>query len=152
MAAGSSKKGTVAVLLILVAGGLTYAQMRKITPGASINNGHTGEDFGRRGQDRDQRFQQMARQANITPEQQKQIREVAEKGDWQEMRTRMQDILTTEQREKMRERREMFRTQQDNKMRTMMNPTEFKRYQEKQDERRGQWQERRNRSGEGNNR
>lgn len=134
----ASKKGAVAALLILVAGGLTYAQMKKMTPGPEINNGHDGEDFGPPRQERAV-LQEIAREAKITPQQQKQLEQLRERGDWREMREKVNDILTSEQlqvaREQMRERFQQRRAQRDARMRAALGPEEFKRYQEKRDER-----------------
>jgi Spy/CpxP family protein refolding chaperone len=124
------------IVLLIIAGAYGYSKMRKVTPGAVANNGNTG-DFNP--QQRREQIAEVAKEANITPEQQKKIdavrAEVQKSGDWRQMRTAMQDILTTEQRTKIRQSMQSRMQQRDAKMKAAMSPDEYKRYQDKRRER-----------------
>lgn len=129
--ASNKQKAALAVGLLLVAGGLAYSRMQKFTPSAAINNGTT-EDWG--GPAQQAEFKEMAKQANITPEQQKKLDTAREKGDWGAMR----DILTTDQRTMMFQQFRQRRAAQDQKMKAALG-SQYDRYQQKRQELRGRW-------------
>lgn len=138
------RNGLIAAALLTVAGGLAYTNMKKYTPGPAINNGHGGDEIAP-SQRAD--FQMMATAARITPEQQKKIAELREKGDFRQMRTQVADILTSEQRRAMREQFASRRAERDAKMKAAMGDAEYKRYQEKRNQRWGQGGQRGPRGG-----
>ena len=123
------KKAGIAIALLIVAGGLAYSRMQKFTPGPAINNG-MADDFG--GPDQRAQFQEVAKEAKITPEQQKKLDEARDKGDWGQMR----DILTTDQRQIVFQKMRAGRTKQDTKMKAALG-SNYDRYQEKRRESRG---------------
>jgi Spy/CpxP family protein refolding chaperone len=127
----------IAIIMFIAAGSYGWMKVRSVTPGAVANNGITDEFSG--GEDREQRMQQMAKAANITPEQQQKLEEVREKhgDDWRQGREEMQKILSPEQRDKIRENFQQQRVLRDAKTQKMMSDAEYKRYQEKRAERFG---------------
>lgn len=155
-AATTGKKVWVAILMLVVAAGIAYSQMKKVTPSAAVNNGVTSE-FGGRGpggpggddKSREERMTAMRKEVGITAEQEKQIEAVRDKiresGDWSQMREEMNKILTPEQQKKMEAQREKMRGQfqaaraeREAKMKSAMSDEEFKRYQERREQRRAQ--------------
>lgn len=126
----------VAIIMLIAAGSYAWMKTRAVTPGAVANNGITDEFGGM--EDREQRMQQLAKVANITPEQQKKLEELREKpGEDGGRFTEIQKILTPEQRTKIRENFQQQRVLRDAKMQKVMSDAEFQRYQEKRRERFG---------------
>lgn len=141
----------VAVVLFGVAGTYGYSKYSKLQPSAAINNGATG-DFDR-APNPEQRVtmqQEMVKAANITPDQQKKLEKIREEanGDWGQMREKLGEVLTPEQRDKLREnfagRRAEREAKRDAEARAALPKADYETYKAKQEERR---QQRRNGGG-----
>lgn len=151
-------KVLVAIALLGIAGGYGYSRYAKLRPNEAITNRQTSEfDRGPDPERREQVQQQIAKAANLTPEQQKQLEEIREEanGDWRQMREKMGEVLTPEQREKLRQtfaaRRAEREAQRDAEARAAMSGPDYERYKQRQEERRRQWRSRRG-GGGGNER
>lgn len=149
---GSKKKMFIVLAILGLACGYAYTKVHRVTtPSAAINNGNDGEGppngfgggpGGPGGGGRDQMFQDAAKAANLSSSQIKQIEEVRASGDWRNMRTKMEDIITTPQREAMRASfqaqqaklapaRQAARDKQVAKMKAVLGDDQYKRYQER---------------------
>ncbi|MGI8905200.1 MAG: hypothetical protein ACR2IE_01775 [Candidatus Sumerlaeaceae bacterium] len=126
----NAKKAGIAIALILIAGGLAYSRMQKYLPGPEINNG-VSSDF--EGPSRAE-FHELAKKANITPEQQKKIEEAREKGDFRSI----MDVLTTDQRQMIGQERSKRRAAQETKMKSALGD-DYDKYQQKRQAQRGGW-------------
>lgn len=127
----NKKKAGIAIALLLVAGGIAYSRMQKLTPGPAINNG-VSSDFG--GPEMQADFKKVAEEAKITPEQQKKMEEFRDKGDFRQA----MDVMTTDQRQIMFQQFRSRRQQQETKMQAALGD-QYQRYQEKRQEQRGRY-------------
>jgi Spy/CpxP family protein refolding chaperone len=90
-------------------------------------------------------FARFAENLELTPEQQKQMRELREQErpsspeEWRARREKFQEILTPEQREKLGERREAFRgrmAQRMQRVERILGPKEYEKFLERLEKRR----------------
>lgn len=153
MAEGNANfaKGMIVIALLIAAGVLAYGNIKKAQPSSAINNGHS-DDFNPQEHQAERR--QMARELNLTPEQQKKIEELRANAEqstdprsrFRAMGMGFRDVLTTEQRTKIQEMRQAQRAQRDAKTKTVLGEEQFKKYQELQ---RARWGGRGGRGGRG---
>lgn len=140
MESGSSKPKVITVLvLLIVAIGYSTYRVRAMNP-PGINNGVTGDLSGPQAAarpDMHKVVQDGIKYAGITPDQFKQLMDLRDKGDMSTMREEAEKILTPDQQQKVREFIMQQTSARDQKVKAILSPQEFKRYQEKRAERFG---------------
>jgi hypothetical protein len=145
MAGNQRAKVITVAVLFLTAGGYSYWKYKSLQPSAAINNGVTGEFQRPSDNQRKDFMEQAAVYAELSPEQMKQLQELREKAgdDPRAMITSGSQILTPEQRQKMRQ---FFMSRVDAKAQKAMGADEFQRFKTKREEMIQRW---RNNGGRG---
>jgi len=133
-------RGKTALLIVMLLGSsyYGYSKYKALTPSPTINNGVSDDFVVRRvrGDDPEakKRREEFAKQLNLTPEQQEQMKKMREqaggRGNW----TSMTAILTPQQRAQMAAARDARR---DKGAKAALNKGDFERYKAKRDQMRG---------------
>ena len=163
----------IAVLVIAILTGLAYTGNAWLTYSRGIPdpNGREREEFGEgrpRGErppwpqtqeERQERFNQMANELNLTLEQRDQITELWQAGraegpdGWRDRREQMQSILTPQQQaqigQRMQARGQQFMNRRLEEAKRKLPPDQYKRFEERMKERANQFRGRRGGPGGG---